>query len=191
MTTESKQLLDELTSMCHDHEEQLRALSALSDEELATRPAPGSWNVLECIEHLNRYGRFYLPEIRKRINESSHKPSPRFRSGMLGNYFAESMLPRPGFKTMNTFKEMNPLGSDLNRSVMEEFADQLNEMKAILDEVRTKNLNKVRTSISISKWIKLKLGDTLRVVIYHNERHLLQAARCIRIKSDQEEYALP
>lgn len=40
---------------------------------------------------------------------------------------------------------------------------------------RNKDLGKIKTSISISKWIKLKLGDTFRVIIYHNERHIVQA----------------
>jgi hypothetical protein len=132
---------------------------------------------MECIEHLNRYGRFYLPEIRQRLNSSSAKPAKTFKSGWLGNYFAESMLPKPGFKTMNTFKVMNPLNAALDRSDLEEFADQLVEMIGLLQLARSRNLNRIRTSISISKLIKLKLGDTLRVVIYHNERHLPQAKK--------------
>ena len=27
-----------------------------------------SWNILECVEHLNRYGAFYLPAIEKPSN---------------------------------------------------------------------------------------------------------------------------
>jgi hypothetical protein len=33
----------------------------------------------------------------------------------------------------------------------------------------------IKTSISISSFIKLRLGDTLRLVVYHNWRHLIQA----------------
>ncbi len=28
---------------------------------LQQRPAPDRWSVLDCLDHLNRYGRFYLP----------------------------------------------------------------------------------------------------------------------------------
>lgn len=175
MKVNSNQLLVELRNMCVKHQKDLETLSSLSDQELQSKPAPEAWNALECIEHLNRYGRFYLPEIKKRLQNSSTKPGKTFKSGLLGNYFAESMLPKPGFKTMNTFKEMNPLNADLDRSTLQEFADQLKQMLELLEMARSKNLNRIRTSISISKLIKLKLGDTFRVVIYHNERHLLQA----------------
>ena len=37
------------------------------------------------------------------------------------------------------------------------------------------NLTKVKTSITISNWIKLRLGDTFRFVIHHNLRHVVQA----------------
>ena len=45
------------------------------------------------------------------------------------------------------------------------------------------DLNKIKTAISISKWIKLKLGDTFRVVVYHNERHIKQANKILDKKS--------
>ena len=39
------------------------------------------------------------------------------------------------------------------------------------------NISKTRTAISISKIIRLKLGDTFRFNVAHNERHLLQAEK--------------
>jgi hypothetical protein len=33
----------------------------------------------------------------------------------------------------------------------------------------------------LTKFLKLGLGDTLRVVIYHNERHLAQAIRAVEV----------
>ena len=179
MKVNSNQLLVDLRNMCVKHQKDLEALSSLTDEQLQSKPGPEAWNTLECIEHLNRYGRFYLPEIRRRLQNSSAKPTKTFRSGLLGNYFAESMLPKPGFKTMNTFKVMNPLNADLDRSALQDFSNQLEEMLELLEMARRKNLNRIRTSISISKLIKLKLGDTFRVVIYHNERHLQQAKKLI------------
>jgi hypothetical protein len=37
------------------------------------------------------------------------------------------------------------------------------------------NLRKVKIPISISKIVRLKLGDALLFVVYHNERHMYQA----------------
>jgi hypothetical protein len=149
------------------------------DEALNYKQTAESWSVLECLEHLNLYGRFYIPEITKRISESKRKSEAVFKSGWLGNYFANSMLPKEKLNKMKTFKNMNPLNSKLDKKVIEEFISQQNEMLRLLEEARKINLNKTKTAISISKLIKLKLGDTFRFVIYHNQRHMIQAERVL------------
>lgn len=42
---------------------------------------------------------------------------------------------------------MNALNNALDRSALEEFADQLEEMIGLLQLARSKNLNRIRTSI--------------------------------------------
>lgn len=80
---------------------------------------------------------------------------------------------------MNTFKEMNPFEKNLDQSVIDKFIKQQKELLDLLKLAESKNLTKIRTRISISKWIKLRLGDTFRVVIYHNFRHIKQAEKAI------------
>ena len=53
--------------------------------------------------------------------------------------------------------------------------NQQKRMLDLLDQSRKVNLNKIKTGITIANWIKLRLGDTFRVVIYHNQRHIVQA----------------
>ena len=149
-----------------------------------------SWSVLECLEHLNLYGRFYLPEIAKRINESKQKSEPVFNSGWLGNYFANSMLPKAKLNKMKTFKNMNPLNSKLDKKVIEEFINQQTEILRLLEEARKISLNKTKTSITLSKLIKLRLGDTFRFVIYHNQRHMAQAQRIENVEVKNSELGI-
>jgi hypothetical protein len=169
-----------LTDLANRTRELIREAELLRDKPesaLNDKPSPESWSALECLEHLNLYGRFYLPEISKRIGEKKGNAEPVFKSGWLGNYFANSMLPKAKLNKMKTFKNMNPVNSKLDKRVVEEFLDQQKEMLRLLDEARNVSLNKTRSGISLSKWIKLKLGDTFRFVIYHNQRHMAQALR--------------
>lgn len=76
---------------------------------------------------------------------------------------------------MKTFKSMDPSGSHLNRVVLDTFIEQQVQLIQLLTEAMDSDLSRVKTAISISKWIKLRLGDTFRVVVYHNLRHVLQA----------------
>lgn len=180
MKIASPQLLNELTNLTKQHLSFIQQLEALPDPVLTQKAHATSWSALECIEHLNRYGHFYLPEISKRIAETRTEAAPVFKSGWLGNYFANSMLPKEKLNKMKTFAAMNPLNSNVDRTVIDTFILQLQTMLDLLQQCRNVNLNTIKTSISISSFIKLKLGDTLRVVIYHNERHVKQIERAIQ-----------
>lgn len=171
------QLIDELKKITEENIQFAENLLNQSDEKLNFKLSENSWSILECLEHLNRYGNFYIPEIRKKIKNSDTKSTGIFSSGILGNYFAKSMLPKDKLNTMKTFKSMNPIHSKLDRSVLNEFISQQKQMIHLLNEAKNIDLNKVKTSISISNLIKLKLGDTFRFVIYHNLRHINQAKR--------------
>ena len=149
----------------------------LGMEELNQREAPERWSVLECLEHLNYYGDFYLPEINKRIDKAAPSKNEDCQSTWLGNYFALMMLPAENgkMKKMNTFKSMNPIDKRLGKEVVVKFLKQQEEMLRLLDRAKSVDLRRTKTATSISKLIKLRLVDTLRVVIYHNQRHLKQA----------------
>lgn len=155
--------------------------TSLSIDELNRRNSPNSWSILECLEHLNRYGDFYLPEIDTRLNKAQVSNNELFNSGWLGNYFALSMLPGENGKLnkMKTFKSMNPIHSQLGPEVITKFLDQQKQLLQLLTRAQKVDLKRVKTSISISKWIKLRLGDTLRVVVYHNQRHMKQAGKVL------------
>jgi len=174
-------LIDNLVERTKNNLNRAQQFLELPDEDLNFKPTAKSWSILECIEHLNLYGDFYLPEIEQRMQHSKHKGNGEFKSGWLGNYFANAMLPKEKLNTMSTFKSMNPAGSDLTKETLHKFIRQQQQMLTLLLQAQSVCLTKTKTSITISNWIKLRLGDTFRVVIYHNQRHLLQAERVIKL----------
>ncbi|WP_242009229.1 DinB family protein [Robertkochia solimangrovi] len=153
---------------------------ALTDEQLNFRIHESSWSILECLEHLNRYGNFYIPEIRKQILNSKSTPDKNFKSGLLGGYFANSMLPKEKLNKMKTLASMNPIGSKLNHEVIDIFINQQKKILELLFLAKQVSLNKTRCSISIATWIKLKLGDIFSIVINHNLRHVVQAENVMK-----------
>lgn len=173
------QLIDELKKITEENIQFTETLLNQSDEKLNFRLSEKSWSILECLEHLNLYGKFYLPEINKRIQNSDTNSKEIFSSGILGHYFAQSMLPKQKLNTMKTFKSMNPIHSNLDKSVLSEIISQQKQIIHLLHDAANVDLNRVKTNISISNLIKLKLGDTFRFVIYHNLRHIEQAKRIL------------
>lgn len=179
MKIKSEALILDLIERSRQMINKAESLKNNTDAALNYKTDAKSWSVLECLEHLNLYGRFYLPEIAGRIKETTSKKEADFKSGWLGNYFAKSMLPKEKLNKMKTFKSMNPINSNLDRTVIDSFINQQTEMLELLNKARSVSLNKTKTGISISKWIKLKLGDTFRFVIYHNQRHMIQAEKVL------------
>jgi DinB superfamily len=141
---------------------------------LTWKPNPNSWSILECVEHLNLYGDFYLPEIERQIKKSKTASESAFKSGMLGNYFANSMLPKEKLNKMKTFKDKNPLHAQLDKSVLDRFIQQQMKLLDLLSQARNVSLNKVKVPTSFSSLVKLKLGDIFRFLTNHMIRHFKQ-----------------
>lgn len=179
MKVTSKALIAELIEKTRQNINQVETLNLKAIDSLNWKANKDTWSALECIEHLNLYSDYYLPEIEQRIIKSTCNHETYFKSGALGNYFAKSMIPKEKLNKMKTFKDKNPNGSILDKTTLERFLTEQEKMLELLNKAKNINLNKTKTSISITKLIKLKLGDTFRVVIYHNERHLIQALKTL------------
>lgn len=184
MRINQDQLIDDLISRTEHIISQAEMYKSLPADHVNLKPNPEKWSVLECLEHLNLYGDFYLVEIEQRILSSNDPPKKLFKSGWFGNYAANSMLPKNGkIMKMKTFRDKDPSNSNLDQTTIDRFLKQQSRMIDLLHQARKINLTRVKTSITIPI-IKFRLGDTFRFVIYHNQRHMIQASNVQRQFSD-------
>ena len=174
---QSQNLLQSLLEQTRLIINQAEKLKSYDLQTLTWKENETSWSILECLEHLNLYGNFYLPQIENKIKNSTTKADLEFKGGVLGNYFAKSMLPKEKLKKMKTFKDKNPLNTNLNKTVIDKFINQQIKLLDLLNQSRNVSLNKVKIQTSISSLIKLKLGDTFQFFINHIIRHLNQIDR--------------
>lgn len=146
-------------------------------------PEEGSWSVAQVLEHLNAYNRYYLPAIEKSMVHISKDTSAWFIPGFWGNYFTKTMMPKNVYEIKNKMKAPKNYipGKGLNvEAVFKEFIQHQNKLLQLLDVARRRNLNTIRIPISISKLVRLKLGDTFRFLIAHEQRHMIQARNAIK-----------
>ncbi|WP_347069760.1 DinB family protein [Flavobacterium sp. WV_118_3] len=177
---ETKQLLEELTTITRNNIEIGNSFKANNPKTLNWRQSEKSWSILECLEHLNRYGDFYLPELNRCIAKARYKkPQLFYKTGVLGGYFARMMKAASQTK-INSLKSYNPIGSQLDQGVLDVFITQQETLLLILDQAQQVDLIKNKTAISLSRLIRLQLGDTLSFLIYHNERHIKQASNVLK-----------
>ncbi|MBX3101241.1 MAG: DinB family protein [Bacteroidetes bacterium] len=159
-------------------------------EALKQRPAPDRWSVLDCLEHLNRYGRFYLPRLESRTQQALAKgssPATELHHGWLGGYSIRSMMPTPPQsvngkrrKGMRAMRKYDPIRTPSDQSgTLAEFIRQQERLLEILRQARQVNLNKHRMGTTLGSWLTFKYGDILGFLIAHNLRHVTQAQRAL------------
>jgi hypothetical protein len=172
-------LIDELLACTDRSTLAVKKLKELSAAQLNYKKNAEAWSVLECIEHLNLYGDYYLPEMEQQILANKHMHAKQvFKAGLLGNYFANLMKATNGkMKKMKSPADKNPANSALTITTIDRFLKQQELLRSLLVQARAVDIGKIETPLSISKLVKLKLGDTFRFVVYHIERHVAQAGR--------------
>ena len=177
-----KKLLFELKASVTRVNQIVTGFTFVDETLLNKKPSPESWSVLECLEHLNLYGDFYLPEMEKTILEGKNATHDWYKPGVLGDYFAKSMQPKTNgtLKKMKSPKDKQPVHSTLRMTTLDRFIKQLDHLERLLEMAATSDLQQNKTPISISKWIRLRLGDTFRFYVYHIERHIAQAERALK-----------
>lgn len=171
-------LLDQLETRVESHLKTVISSFQNLNEEVLLKPASnGGWSIAQCLEHLNSYGRYYLPAIQKGINSSKDVLALTFKSSWLGAYFTRLMEPGGKSKAMKAPKEHSPAPELDASKVIAEFIEQQEWLIALIRRSAVKDIGKIRVSISIAKWIRLKLGDVFGFLVAHNERHIQQAMR--------------
>jgi hypothetical protein len=177
----SQALLEELQSDIRQLVLIAKKLKSEDPAVLLEQPAPGKWNVVQVLEHLNSYGRYYLPAIEKSLQKN--KPATElFKPGFIGDYFTKMLSPSEKGTVrykMKAPKDHSPSPHLDHQPVIQTFLSQQQSLLELLEKAKTKNIGRIRTPISISRFIKLKLGDTFRFLIAHEQRHFIQISNTL------------
>ncbi|MGK2863892.1 MAG: DinB family protein [Chitinophagaceae bacterium] len=179
----SVELLDALQEDVRQLVLEANYLNATDPGILLQVPATGKWSVIQVLEHLNSYGNYYLLAIERSL--LLDRPAKEFFiPGWLGDYFTKMMKPRYNgtiANKMQTPKDHRPSGHPDAFPVLNTFLEQQHYMLGLLETAKCKNISSIKTPISISKLIRLKVGDTFRFLIAHEQRHFVQIENTISL----------
>lgn len=153
----------------------------LGKNQLSWSPNAESWNITEVLAHLNKYAAFYHQTFEDKISKTrftevkeTYVSSPLGRSAWKSMKLGNAKNIKRKFKSP---KGTNPrVDQDLitGRDV-EDFIKNQQQLLQIIQAAKSVSLRKVKIPISISRIVRLRLGDALMFVIYHNQRHIQQA----------------
>ncbi len=182
----SKEFYDEIISIT---EQNLRAVSeqviSLKEHQKNWRKDSVSWSINEILSHLNEYASYYHDAIRKRIEKTRFRePKETFISSPLGRSAWKSMKLGNARNIKRKFKSSKGANPRLHPELVSEtasenFLSKQNELLKIIQDSRSINIRKAKVAVSLSKFIRLRIGDALLFVIYHNERHIQQILNLI------------
>lgn len=151
-------------------------LEPLELAQLNQQPAPNAWSVLECLEHLNRYSRYYNPRFAQALAHVGTAAEAEVGYSWLGRKFVAMMGPG-NTKKAKTLKRMNPIGSRLGREVLVEFQQHQQHLLELLAQAQHADLNRKAVPVEFFPLLKMRLGEAIEFVLVHEQRHMQQALR--------------
>ncbi|TGE05506.1 DinB family protein [Hymenobacter fodinae] len=182
------------TNFLSDIQQRIASIEASLQQKLLLLPEAAlnhkftseSWSVLECLEHLNRYGRYYLPALQQALVHPRGAARPEEEVGLswFGRKSYELVRPE-NRKAQKTLRRMNPARSHLTPAVLEEFQSQLANLQALLPLMAQANLNQKAVPVEFFRLLKLRVGEALLFVVAHMQRHVQQAERAAAVAQQQ------
>ena len=179
----SEELINQLEADVRQLMAAAEHLQQADSVKLGYPPEEGKWSAAQALEHLNMYSRFYLPAIERSMVQIPKEVNAWFVPGFFGDYFTNMMMPKNVYEVKNkmkTMKSFRPERAVNVEGVFKEFFDHQKKLLHLMETARKRNLETVRVPTTISKLIRLKLGDVFRFLVAHEQRHMIQARNAIK-----------
>src|SRR5688500_7148919 len=162
------------------NERDVHALVAgLTPAAAAWRPAPGSWSVAECLDHLATANRVYVaamqPSAERALQEGRMRRGPA-QPGLIGGWFVRYLEPpaRPLLKSKAPGK-IRPRTAPPLADALAAFLSAHQEVLAFLRTYSGIDLAGTSFPNPFIRGIRFSLATGLHVLAAHERRHLWQA----------------
>jgi hypothetical protein len=167
------------------NERDARTLVAdLSEAQGAWRPAPGSWSIAECLDHLATANRVYLdamtPAAARALADGRRRRRPAL-PGLIGRWFIGSL--EPPAKRLFRLKAprlIRPRDAPPLADAMAAFLASQDDVRGFLRRYAGIDLAALRFANPFIRGLRFSLATGLHVIAAHERRHLWQAWRVRR-----------
>ncbi|GAB4014610.1 DinB family protein [Spirosoma migulaei] len=165
--------------------------SPLTDAQLRWKPAPDSWSILECLQHLNLAERFYIRNIQHKVDKLGLLQANPADQVLDSDWVGKAMLyavdpqvkmkiPAPGMVRPRPAADLVPT------EVMSQFVELQTLLRTLLDKAVYLDWNQDKVMTLFGNWLKIRLGDAFLMLVAHTERHMKQA---MRVKAEMATFA--
>ncbi len=170
----NKRNLDELLKDAQEIELFIQSkIVNLSPDELNWRINNKSWCIAQCLEHLYLLGSKYNDLINYQLlNYSQNNHTNYKKSNLLGRLLLSFVRPVPIIK-IKSFKVFAPINHN-SSGIIDQFLKYQQNFIALIDQSKQIEYQKIQIPSPFSKLIKLRLDDSMQLIINHEKRHIIQ-----------------
>ncbi len=187
MVTDHSNITEVLSKLLNRlNEISARDFAGLADAQLQWKPSPESWSIVECLQHLILLFEMHLPKIEQAIDKGRPDKildgKTAFRSGLLGKYLIKSVR----LKEDNSFYRFSKSPKKLQPKqniegalsiVLNNYFQYSEQLLQLLSKAKYLHLEETKVVLHLFLPFRLRLGDMLQYLVYHIERHIVQAQK--------------
>ncbi len=154
-------------------------LYGLTEPQLHWNPAPGSWSIALCVDHLNVTNRHFAANFEKAVpgaKAANLLDEGPYVYGFLSRMFMRMVEPPPKMK-VKAPKRFQPGTPGTREELMAEFFAQHDRLIGIMKDVNGLDLARIKVPSPVADWLKFPMGMMFWIVSAHNRRHLWQMRR--------------
>jgi hypothetical protein len=182
MTVSTQKYLDGVINDLEKAIIQVTRLTENLDEKTLNLPeTEGKWSMLQCIEHITLATAIYVKNFSEKLDgQQLPVAKDSYKGHWKGRMFAKMNAPKPEGEIpmkLKTFKFLEPKSQLHSQSVLAEFEQVHAQMIDLVEKCRGVNIDRIKVPTALGPMVKLRLGEALRFIVAHTQRHLVQLER--------------
>ncbi|HET6994872.1 MAG TPA: DinB family protein [Chitinophagaceae bacterium] len=153
--------------------------------QLNWKPAPDSWSIGQCFDHLVVTDCLYFPAFKK-IAANKYRMNAWQRWSPFSSLFGKilvSQLTENVKRKVNTARIFYPSASEIDMGIIDRFHKHLESLLEYIEAFKQIDLDKTYIASPVSGFITYSLRNAVTLLVHHEHRHINQA---IRVKSSPE-----
>jgi len=164
---------------------QVRAeCGSLRADQLNWKPSPDKWSVGQCFDHLIVSNAEYFP-IFDRVLQGAKTTNTIWESlpglpRLWGQMLIKAVSP-DGARKQKAPKILAPTTSAVDAGIITRFIDQQERVVSYLNTITAVDAGTIIITSPVARVITYSLLDACRVIVAHEQRHILQARRLMQL----------
>ena len=174
----------DISGLCSDLKRQgddaKATFGSLSPEQLNWKPAPKSWSIAQCFDHVITTHTLYFPLFEKLakggVKQTFWERYSPF-SGFFGRFLIKSLRPE-NVKPMKTTSKAQPSASEIGGDIIDRYVQNQNRLIEAISNIPAR-VDPAKTIITspLMGLVTYTLDDCYEIIAVHGPRHLNQAKR--------------